>query len=322
MTVLTGFLGAGKTTLLSRILTGTHGLRVAALVNDFGSINIDQALIASSGATAISLTNGCVCCTIRDDLIVTVIEALARPERPEYLILEASGVSDPSGIATTLLAPLLSERIRVDSIICVVDADGIFNHPEHEELKIRQIAFSDLLLLNKVDLAGPEGVQRAREWIAGRMRRVRIVETRHCELPLDILLSVGRFDAGQLASNSRSSCPPHCSDPDHAGHGHGLGDDHTQAFSTWSYESHRPLSMERLEAAVRQLPETVYRVKGFVHAEEQPEREVILQAVGRRADMAPAGFWGEHKPATRIVVIGARGALDVAALRKLFDGCA
>lgn len=81
-------------------------------------------------------------------------------------------------------------------------------------------------------------------------------------------------------------------------------------------------SFKTMEAAVRQLPETVYRVKGIVHAEEQPEREVILQAVGRRADMAPAGFWGEYKPATRIVVIGARGALDVAALRKLFDGCA
>lgn len=126
LTVLTGFLGAGKTTLLNRILNGNHGLRVAVLVNDFGSINIDAELVVGVESDVISLANGCVCGSIRDDLIEAVIKVLDRPERPEYVLLEASGVAEPSGIAMTFGTPEFSDRIRLDSITCVVDAEQIF----------------------------------------------------------------------------------------------------------------------------------------------------------------------------------------------------
>ena len=108
MTILTGFLGAGKTTLLNRILSGNHGLRVAVLVNDFGSINIDADLVVGleNDGNLINLANGCVCCNIRDDLIAAVNEVIARPEQPEYVLLEASGVADPCGIALTFLVLL------------------------------------------------------------------------------------------------------------------------------------------------------------------------------------------------------------------------
>ena len=116
ITVLTGFLGAGKTTLLNRILNGDHGLRVAVLVNDFGSINIDADLVVGVQSDVISLANGCVCCSIRGDLIEAVTRVLERPERPEYVLLEASGVAEPSGIAVTFTEASLRDRIRLDSI--------------------------------------------------------------------------------------------------------------------------------------------------------------------------------------------------------------
>ncbi|MGH8614199.1 MAG: GTP-binding protein, partial [Gammaproteobacteria bacterium] len=189
VTILTGFLGAGKTTLLNRILNGDHGLRVAVLVNDFGAINIDAELVVGVQDDVISLSNGCVCCTIRDDLVETVEEVINRPEAPEYILLEASGVADPSGIAMTFVDPELRERIRLDSVTCVVDADQVFAHPELPDLvdlKLRQIAFSDMVIFNKVDLAGPAQVAKVRDWVNTTFNRLRIVETSHCDVPLEI----------------------------------------------------------------------------------------------------------------------------------------
>ena len=169
LTVLTGFLGAGKTTLLNRILTGDHGLRVAVLVNDFGSINIDAELVVGieNDGDIVNLANGCVCCNIRDDLAAAVTELMARPEPPEYILLEASGVADPSGIALTFMDDGMRDRIRLDSIMCVVDAEQIFAAPEMMELKLRQVAFADMLILNKVDLVTPAG-DRADQSMARR----------------------------------------------------------------------------------------------------------------------------------------------------------
>ena len=200
LTVLTGFLGAGKTTLLNRILTGDHGLRVAVLVNDFGSINIDAELVVGieNDGDIINLANGCVCCNIRDDLAAAVTELMARPEQPEYILLEASGVADPSGIALTFLDDGMRDRIRLDSIICVVDAEQVFAAPEMMELKLRQVAFADMLILNKVDLVTPEEIERIKAWLDDRFHRYRLVEASGGNVPLEILLSVGRFDPSRL----------------------------------------------------------------------------------------------------------------------------
>lgn len=165
VTILTGFLGAGKTTLLNRILNGDHGLRVAVLVNDFGSINIDAGLVVGVESDVISLANGCICCTMRDDLAEAVTSVIDRPERPEYILLEAGGVADPSGIAITFLDPNLRERVRLDSITCVVDADQVIAAPEQMELKIRQVAFSDMVVLNKADLVDVAQHTKIKQWL-------------------------------------------------------------------------------------------------------------------------------------------------------------
>jgi G3E family GTPase len=155
ITILTGFLGAEKTTRLNRILTGDHGLRVAVLMNDFGSINIDAELVVGieNDGDIINLANGCACCNIRDDLVAAVTQVLAHPEQPEYILLEASGVADPSGIALTFMDDDMRQRIRLDSIMWVVDAEQNFAAPEMMELKLRQVAFADMLILAKEPLS-------------------------------------------------------------------------------------------------------------------------------------------------------------------------
>jgi G3E family GTPase len=326
ITILTGFLGAGKTTLLNRILTGDHGLRVGVLVNDFGAINIDAELVVGVDNNMISLANGCVCCQIRDDLIESVAAMLARPETVEYVLLEASGVADPAGIFVTFNDPNLRDRIRLDSVTCVIDADQAFAHPEYPplmDLKLRQVGFADMLILNKVDLAGPEKVEQVRAWLDDRFNRLRIVETNYCEVPYEILLGVGRFDPAQAYFNLHA-LEHSCTDPDC--HEHDLGHDdpkraHSKVFSTWSYETEKPLVLEALREAVRKLPGTVYRAKGVVYSTDAPQRRAVLQVVGRRVDISFQEEWGERAPRTQIVAIGAAGSIDPSIMEKTFASC-
>ncbi len=326
LTVLTGFLGAGKTTLLNRILTGDHGLRVAVLVNDFGSINIDAELVVGveSEGDVINLANGCVCCNIRDDLVAAVMQVMTRAEQPEYILLEASGVADPSGIALTFMDENMRDRIRLDSIMCVIDAEQVFAAPELMELKLRQVAFADMLILNKVDLVATEEIERIKAWLDERFHRCRLVQASHGNLPLEILLSVGRFDTMQLGAAppvEDFDHSPHCS-VQNCGHRlHYRRENHAKRFSTCSYETAIPLSLEALREAARKLPASVYRCKGVVHVAEEPGRRVILQVVGKRVDVAVADEWNGREPRTRIIAIGAHDGKDAVELRQVFDRC-
>ena len=306
LTVLTGFLGAGKTTLLNRILNGDHGLRVAVLVNDFGSVNIDADLIIGVESDVISLANGCVCCTIRDDLIESVLEAIERPEQPEYILLEASGVADPTGLMVTFGMPRLREQIRLDSITCVVDADQVFETPEAERLKLWQIACADMLILNKVDLVDSVRIEKIKAWLDEHFHRYRLVLASYCHVPLDVLLSTGRFDPGHVEIDGHS-------------HEHHVG--HATEFATWSYETDQPVSLEALRTTVSKLPASVYRAKGVVHTSESPDRRAVLQVVGKRVDIELADEWGDRPRRTSIVAVGARGGVDEEDLRARFDSC-
>ena len=197
ITLLTGFLGSGKTTLLNRILSGDHGLRVGVLVNDFGAINIDADLVEGVEENTINLANGCICCEIRDDLVLSLEELLQRGDQIDYVIVEASGVSDPEGIVMTFLDRRYENLLRLDSITCIVDAEAIFSQADDEKLnalKLRQIGFADMVILNKIDLVGPKHIEVIHEWINHHFNRIRIVEATNCEVPYEILLSVGRFD--------------------------------------------------------------------------------------------------------------------------------
>ena len=318
VTVLTGFLGAGKTTLLNRILNGDHGMKVGVLVNDFGSINIDADLVVDVDSDVISLANGCVCCSIRDDLSEALIQIIERPERPEYILLEASGVAEPTGIALTFVDDAsLIDRVRLDSIICVVDAEQVFAAPEQMELKIWQVATADMLILNKTDLVGREQIERIRGWIDDHLHRYRLLEASRCDVPLEVLLGVGRFHPDNLEPD-RGGHSPGCTDP---GCGHAEHSGHDHRFESWSYETDRPLSLDALRKTAAKMPAGVYRAKGVVASSEAPERRAVLQVVGKRVDISFDGAWGGQAPRTRIVAIGATGTIGPGDLEKHFAAC-
>lgn len=318
VTLLTGFLGAGKTTLLNRILNGNHGLRVGVLVNDFGAINIDAELVAGVEQNTISLANGCVCCEIRDDLVNSLEQLLTREEAIDYVILEASGVADPEGIVMTFLNPRYEGLLRLDSITCIIDAVGIFEDGDNERLnllKLRQIGFADLVVLNKIDLVGPEHVEVIKEWIGHHIQRVRVIESTQCDVPLEVLLAVGRFDP-ENALNLQNKAAVKANGHHHA------HDASTPKFDAWSYETEQPFSLKELREMVRkELPASIYRCKGIVFAVDSPDSRLALQAVGRRVEITEIDMWGKRVPRTQIVAIGEPDSFDAAELTRQFDMC-
>ena len=316
ITLLTGFLGSGKTTMLNRILNGPHGLRIGVLVNDFGAINIDAELVDGIEENTISLTNGCVCCEIRDDLVTSLEQLLTREESVDYVILEASGVADPEGIVMTLLDQRYEKLLRLDSITCIVDAEAIFADGDNEALnmlKLRQIGFADLVVLNKVDLVSPEHIEVIEEWVDHHIHRIRIIEAVCCEVPLEILLAIGRFDPAHTILNSTKSDGLRFEPLQAHQNAH-------QIFDTWSYESDKPFSIESLREMVRKnLPATIYRCKGIVYSSESPEKRFALQAVGRRVEIMELDDWGDRQPISRLVAIGS--SFDAPELNKYFKAC-
>ena len=318
VTLLTGFLGAGKTTLLNRILNGKHGLRVGVLVNDFGAINIDAELVDGVEKNTISLTNGCVCCEIRDDLVNSLEQLLTRADAIDYVILEASGVADPEGIVMTFLNQRYERLLRLDSITCLIDAEAVFAQGDNEALnmlKLRQIGFADLVVLNKIDLVGPEHLEVTKEWIDHHLHRIRIIEATRCDVPLEILLAVGRFHPANVDLQRKGG------DIELREHGHGHGAA-GEMFATWCYESDRPFSLDALREMVRrELPASIYRCKGIVFAADSPDKRVALQTVGRRTEISELDEWGQRRPRTQIVAIGAPGGIDAQELSNKFDTC-
>jgi len=315
VTIITGFLGAGKTTLLNRLLHADHGLKIGVLVNDFGAVNIDAALITRvDDSEAVSLSNGCICCTIRDDLRLAVVGLLARAEPPDYLVIETSGVSDPLDVALTLRAV---EGVTIDTILTVIDAEQFLTVPrENAVLAMNQVGVADIVVLNKVDLVDAAGLDAVRKRVRDIIKTARIFETTHGDVPLAILLNVGGFDPERLTSRPSMDVHTHGAGEHHESHHH----DHTTVFETWTWRSADPVNAAELQRVIDRLPETIYRAKGFFYLADSPTLRATLQVVGRRATLTPDGDpWGESAPASVCVVIGAAGGVHPAELQARFD---
>ena len=283
---------------------------MGVLVNDFGAINIDERLIVGIDDSTISLANGCVCCEIDDDLVGAIESLIARDVRPEYIVLEASGIADPFGIAMTLGNQRVEDVVRLDGIISIVDLEQLFAHPEYpalQDLKLRQVGNSDMVILNKVDLVDQDQIRRTHEWIDEHIARVRKYETSYAEVPFEILLGVGGYSA-----NTKDSAPVDHSHDDHTHDDHG--------FESWSYESQAPLSLDELRTTIKRLPGSVFRCKGIVYTDEDTDQPFVLQAVGRRSQLSQTAP-EQLDTISRIVVIGAAGQLDPDELTRQFDSC-
>jgi G3E family GTPase len=326
ITVVAGFLGAGKTTLLNHILQGEHGWRIAVLVNDFGAINIDAELITEVGDGMVSMANGCICCSIRSDLIGAVLKMAGLPDRPEHILIESSGVADPAGIVSSFLEPEIWGTVQLDGVVTVVDAEQALTLPDEEAgLARAQVIGGDLMVLNKVDLVDEARREQVKNWLREIRSGVTVFETSQCRLPLAILLGTDRRRIATTASAADPAPDVHVHDgsPASAAHDgdHAPDHDHALAFDTWTYASDTPMAFGLLQQVLTHLPETVFRAKGFVQAVEKPQRRLVFQLVGRRATVSAGEPWGDDTPQTRLVFIARRGTVNIAAVQKALNGC-
>lgn len=315
LTILAGFLGAGKTTLLNRILHGSQGQRIAVLVNDFGSINIDSQLVVGVAEDAISLTNGCICCTIRDDLLTTALGIVQQPDPPERMVIEASGISDPWAVAETFLLPDLRPFTRLDTIISLVDAEQVYQEfalqPTYSALIVNQIAVADIVILNKIDLVDDTIRAALHEWVRRIVPNARILEAVHAEVPMELLL-------GSDAMLHQHHGHHHHHDHDHAHH---HDHDHGTQFQTWSYEAMRPFILKAVRDVLKTLPTGIFRVKGVLWIAETPERRALLHLVGSRVHLTFGEPWGDTPPQSHLIGIGLPEAVNPDDLTQRFAAC-
>jgi len=226
VTIITGFLGSGKTTLLNHILTNQEGLKTAVLVNEFGEIGIDNELLVTTGNsddTMVELSNGCICCTINNDLMEAVYKVLERPDKIDYLVVETTGLADPLPIALTFLGTELRDMTRLDSIVTVVDAENYSLDLFNSQAAHNQIAYGDIILLNKTDLVDEADLDLLEVKIRDVKAGARILRTTKSVVPLPLILSVGLFESDHyFGHDSTEAAHDH---HDHEGHDH-EGHDH------------------------------------------------------------------------------------------------
>jgi G3E family GTPase len=221
VTIITGFLGSGKTTLLNHILTNQQGIKTAVLVNEFGEIGIDNDLIvdASDDNTMIELSNGCVCCTINEDLMNAVYKIMERPEKVDYMIVETTGLADPLPVALTFLGSELRDLTRLDSIITVVDAENFDISLFNSEVAQSQVAYGDIILLNKTDLVDEADLDKLELQLRDIKSGARILRTERGNVPLSLLLSVGLFESDRYFT-PETPAKHHDHSHDHKSHDH------------------------------------------------------------------------------------------------------
>ncbi|HDY8146096.1 TPA: GTP-binding protein, partial [Vibrio vulnificus] len=191
VTILAGFLGAGKTTLLNHILTNANGMRMAVIVNDFGSINVDAELVKSESDNMISLENGCVCCNLAEGLVVSVMRLLALEQRPDHIVVETSGISEPKEVALNFEDPELQQHAPLNAIITTIDAKNVLTlEKQMAELAEQQIQVADIVLVNKVDLVEPEELAKVKQWCQVQAPFAKLVEIEFGKVDLPILFEV------------------------------------------------------------------------------------------------------------------------------------
>ncbi|MFS8892577.1 CobW family GTP-binding protein [Synechococcus sp. R55.2] len=325
VTIITGFLGSGKTTLLNHILNNRKGMRTAVLVNEFGEISIDAELIVSSEEDLVELNNGCICCTIRDDIAESVLRLMERSDKIDYLVVETTGLADPLPVALTFLGPELRDLTRLDSIITLVDATNFAPDLFNSNVAYSQIAYGDVILLNKIDLVEEAEIERLEKRIREIKEDARILRTVNSAVPLELILDTDLFQASSLPQeeahdhdshdhHDHEHDHDHCEHPDH----HHSHPSHIEAdgFNSLAFESDQPFSLDAFQNFLNELPDAVFRAKGVLWFEESPERH-IFHLSGRRYTLS-SDDW-PRQPKNQLVLIGQR--LDTAQLRKKLQAC-
>jgi G3E family GTPase len=294
VSIVTGALGSGKTTLLNYLLTENHGIRIGVIVNEFGDVGIDSDLIVASTDEMVELANGCICCTIRGDLVAAVKQVLSKGI--EYILIETSGMAEPGPVANTFLTGEMRIHTKLDGILTIVDAEHLHVALRHGPTTEEQIKAADVILLNKTDLVGEEELARLEQEIHTLSPRVFIFRTVRCRAPLNILLATGKFDIDRWLEEGRGE------EHDH---------EHAAGFTAVSLLERRPLRVDAFAEFTRRLPVEIFRAKGIVCignlSSEAPEKDLrmVFHKVGKRIETFFDRSWRtDERHETRIVLIG------------------
>lgn len=303
--LLTGYLGAGKTTLLNHILANDRGIRAAVIVNDIGEVNVDASLVRDGGLTQaediIPLTNGCICCTLSDDL-AQQLSSIAASGAFDYIIIEASGICEPIPIAYTISGFCDATQqggapLALDNIIAVVDCARMFDEfnggksllaenideDDVESLLIQQIEFCTTLVLNKTDLVSPEQIAELKAIVRSLQKNARIVEAAHSEVPLDELLDTGRFDFEDAYNSAvwadAMEHPEEHEDPEVLEYG----------ITTFVYDRRKPFDIEALGEFARTWPKSIIRAKGILWTTHDPDERYLFEQAGSQISLTETG---------------------------------
>ena len=310
--LVTGYLGAGKTTLLNHVLANDRGLRAAVIVNDIGEVNIDADLIAGGEAglatSVVPLTNGCICCTLSDDLAEQLL-ALSSSGDYDCIIVEASGICEPMPIAYTVSefcrqAGEGTSPIALGNIVAVVDCarmldefdggqrllDQGFDEDDVESLLVQQLEFCTTVVLNKADLVTPEQLDEVRAVVRSLQKDARIVEAVRCEVPLDEVLATGRFDFDDVYRSAAwldmLAHPEEHDEPEVLEYG----------ISTFVYERRAPFSVEAFSGFATSWPSSVIRTKGYAWVDQYPDTCFILEQAGAQRSFTDNGPFAASLP--------------------------
>ncbi len=348
VTVLTGYLGAGKTTLLNRILTEDHGKRYAVIVNEFGEIGIDNDLVVGADEDVFEMNNGCVCCTVRGDLI-RVVAGLMKRQRPgkpafDAIIVETTGLADPGPVAQTFFVDEdVKAKTQLDSVTALVDAKHVMARLDDSREAREQVAFADRIILNKVDLATADELDAVEARLRALNPLAPIVRAERSNVPLDQVLGVHAFDLDRILEVKPDWVnPPHGADghvhDEHCGHdhdhdhghhhpdhGHGpRGHAHQDDIKGISLTLDRPIDGQKFTAWLDKLlgeqGQNILRAKGIIDVKGE-DRRLVFQAVHMILEGDLQQPWGAaERRWSRAVFIGRD--LDETELRKGFEACA
>ncbi len=329
VTIISGFLGSGKTTLLNHILKNQVGIKTAVLVNEFGEIGIDNDLIIEGSEDMIELNNGCICCSINGELLNTVSKVLERAEKLDYLIVETTGLADPLPVAMTFAAGDLREKVRLDSIITVIDGENFDFEINNTNVAYSQILYGDILLLNKSDLVNEKQLKKIEEFINKIKKEPRILRSTNSEVALHTIMSVGLFETDtfefeknkknieQNSNDHSSHSHDHSSHShDHSSHSHDLINN-IEGFTSVSYETFEPFSLRKFQYFLdNQISQNVFRAKGILWFMES-ERKHIFHLSGKRFSLDDEE-WTKEK-SNKIVLIGKN--LDHQTIKNQLSSC-
>jgi G3E family GTPase len=301
--LVAGFLGAGKTTLVNGLLREPGGRRIAALVNDFGAIDVDADLLGLATDGVVSLRNGCICCSLQGDLMRSLASLLRRDPAPDAIVIETSGAADPGEIVRALLDPAVFAATPLDTVVTVVDARHLADRPSllDDPLWRAQVAAADLCLVAKTDLVEESELARVRAGLA-RHKLARLTFAAGTVPAADLLFS-GEDRPPREAAGSPRLVAAEC-------------------FESVSWTALRPLALARFQAAIGRLAPRLLRAKGFVTFAHQPDRPMLFQLVGTRATVVPTAVPVRDGVAARLVLIARAGDLDPAQATTLLDAAA